>query len=716
MRALTILKENKYKILHGLFRLFLFIIFAVFSIILVLFSKKGFISELREGDVASESIYSPIDFNFQGPIDEAKTKQTKDEALKKVLPVYNHLTLALDKNTMSKVISILSEGLKGPHYKSQAVESIYGIVFKNNYFISLEEKRRLLENNVARITIVKGKDGSSKEIQLSDIKTLPEAREEIIKALNKEPFKKKERDSILGLISVNIKPNITFDVEKTNKIKVDAENSVSPIYKHLQVKKNELIIDKGRIVSKDHLNKLKALYSLKDKTQSLPFYIGLSVLIVVFIITTISFLKIYYPKAFCSNKELALLAVLFLLAIIIGKTIEYSPFSSFVVPVASLPMAYMMLSSNAAISFVFAAVLSLVTGISFSNNIGLVIIFFIGSVVGLTAVSRVRRRSQILWAGLLVGIVQFLGLLGWGLFNNLDYYLVLRQSAEWSMGSAVLCAFILMVLLPILESIFGIVTNITLLELSDFNQPLLKEMVLKAPGTYHHSLLVGNLSEAAAESIGANSLLARVGAYFHDIGKIEKPEYFSENQREEESKHETLNPSMSRLVILNHVKEGVDLAHKYKLRGPLIDFITQHHGTSLVYYFYRRALEGHKEEDEIKEEVFRYAGPKPQTKEIAICLLADSVEAATRTIEEPTANKIDDAVRKVINNKFIDGQLDECELTLKDLEKIAKTFTHILTGIYHIRVVYPQDKNVSKYKEQSKQPGDSRRSSKENRK
>ncbi len=716
MHILTMFKENKYKILHSLFRLFLFVIFAAFSITLILFSKKGVISQLREGDVASESIYSPVDFSSQGPIDEIKTKQAKDEALKKVLPIYSHLNLTLDRNIMSKVIITLSEGLRDSHYKSQAVESIYAIVFKNSYFVSPEEKKRLLENNVGSLNILDDKDGSLKVIALSDIKTVPEAREEIIKALNKEPFKKKERDNILGLISANIRPNIVLDVEKTNKLKIDAENSIVPTYKLLQVKKNELIIDKGRIVSKDHLNKLNALYKLKHKTESIPFYIGLSILIIVFIITTISFLKIYYPKVFSSNKGLGLLAVLFLLTIIIVKAIEYSPLSSFVVPVASFPMAYMMLTANAAVSFIFAAVLSLVTGVSFSNNIGLVIIFFIGSVVGITAVSKVRRRSQILWAGILVGMVQFIGLLGLGLLNNLDYYVVLRQSAVWSIASAIACAFILMVLLPILESIFSIVTNITLLELSDFNQPLLKEMVLKAPGTYHHSLLVGNLSEAAADSIGANSLLARVGAYFHDIGKIEKAGYFSENQHEEESKHESLSPSMSKLVILNHVKEGIDLAHKYKLRRPLVDFITQHHGTSLVYYFYRRALEGHKEEEEVKEETFRYPGPKPQTKETAICLLADSVEAATRTIEEPTPNKIDDAVRKVINNKFIDGQLDECDLTLKDLEKIAKTFTHILTGIYHVRVVYPQNKNGSQYREQSRQLGDSRKSSKENRK
>jgi putative nucleotidyltransferase with HDIG domain len=243
--------------------------------------------------------------------------------------------------------------------------------------------------------------------------------------------------------------------------------------------------------------------------------------------------------------------------------------------------------------------------------------------------------------------------------------------------------------LPIFEYLLGVVTNISLLELSDFNHPLLRRMILEAPGTYHHSLVVGNLAEAAAEAIGANSLLTRAGSYYHDIGKLEKAEYFTENQCTA-SKHEQLKPSISKLVIMNHVKEGLEVAKRYRLNRRIHDFILQHHGTSLVFYFYRRALE---EAQEQNEEEFRYPGPRPQSRETAIVLLADSVEAASRTLNEPSAQRIQELVRKVINNKFIDGQLDECELTLKDLEKIASVFTHILTGIYHGRIEYPQDKD-----------------------
>jgi putative nucleotidyltransferase with HDIG domain len=256
--------------------------------------------------------------------------------------------------------------------------------------------------------------------------------------------------------------------------------------------------------------------------------------------------------------------------------------------------------------------------------------------------------------------------------------------------NGIVCGIIVIGVLPIFEYLFKTVTNISLLELADFSQPLLQRMVMETPGTYHHSLVVGNLSEAACLAVGANALLARIGAYYHDIGKLQKPEYFSENQDIKTSKHDNLSPTMSKLVIMNHVNEGLELAKKYKLNPRLVDFIQQHHGTSLVYYFYRRALESLEDDQQIKEEGFRYPGPKPTTKETAIVLLADSVEATTRALKQPEPANIKEVVHKIINNKFIDGQLDACELTLKDLEKISEVFIRILTGIYHGRITYPE--------------------------
>jgi putative nucleotidyltransferase with HDIG domain len=255
-----------------------------------------------------------------------------------------------------------------------------------------------------------------------------------------------------------------------------------------------------------------------------------------------------------------------------------------------------------------------------------------------------------------------------------------------------------------LEHLFGITTDISWLEASDLNHPLLRRMTIEAPGTYHHSLVVANLAEAAAEAIGANATLCRVCSYFHDVGKLVKPEYFTENMSFERNPHDDLAPSMSALIIIAHVKEGVDLALKYNLHQRIIDIIQEHHGTSLVYYFYQRALQQHEDaraggkimklrEDDIpdvREESFRYSGPKPQTRESAIVSLADMVESASRSLEKPTPQKIESLVNELIEERIIDRQLDECDLTLAELKVIAERFRFTLMMMLHTRIAYPK--------------------------
>jgi len=242
--------------------------------------------------------------------------------------------------------------------------------------------------------------------------------------------------------------------------------------------------------------------------------------------------------------------------------------------------------------------------------------------------------------------------------------------------------------IPLVEAAFRYTTNLKLVELANMNNPLLRELMVLAPGTYHHSIIVGNLAEAAAETIGANPLLARVAAYYHDIGKAKKPLYFIENLSGGENKHDKLTPSMSALILMAHLKDGVDMAREQRLGEALVDVIRQHHGTSLMKFFYDRAKQ--REEREVDEHDYRYPGPKPQTREAALIMLADAVEAASRTLTDPTPARIQGMVQKIINNIFIDGQLDECELTLKDLHNIAKSFNRVLGGIFHHRIDYPE--------------------------
>ncbi len=337
-----------------------------------------------------------------------------------------------------------------------------------------------------------------------------------------------------------------------------------------------------------------------------------------------------------------------------------------------------------------------------------------GLVAGFVAVlvtDGVRKRSRLVRAGILIGLtVTLFGLL----FGQIGADLYAPGGTDWqALGYGVLAALaggvatatVVGGLLPVLESVFRITTEISWIELADLNHPLLRRMTLEAPGTYHHSLVVANLAEAAAEEIGANATMCRVSSYFHDIGKLVKPGYFIENIGEGDNPHDDLTPTMSALVITAHVKEGVDIALKNKLNSDIIDIIEQHHGTSLVYFFYRRALDqqeearrqveaGEANEDdipEVAEKSFRYPGPRPQFKESGIVSIADAVESASRTLQKPTPGKIRQMIDDIIHARIRDGQLAECDLTLRELGVIADSFNATLRSMLHSRITYPKD-------------------------
>ena len=352
-----------------------------------------------------------------------------------------------------------------------------------------------------------------------------------------------------------------------------------------------------------------------------------------------------------------------------------------------------------------------------------------GWISGFTAVyltMQVRRRSKLIRAGVGVGLAIWILGLTFGQIGPINWFSPMTN--DWTMigvqsalafGNGIVTAMVVGGALPILEHLFQITTDISWLEASDLNHPLLRRMTIEAPGTYHHSLVVANLAEAAAEAIGANATLCRVCSYFHDVGKLVKPEYFTENMNYERNPHDDLAPTMSALIIIAHVKEGVDLALKHRLNQQIIDVIQEHHGTSLVYYFYKRALQQLEDaraggkimnmrEDDIstvREESFRYPGPKPQTKESAIISLADMVESASRSLEKPTPQKIDQFVNELIDQRIADRQLDECELTLSELRIIAERFRFTLMTMLHTRIAYPKpDTKVVSHREEGFRP------------
>src|SRR5438477_2129894 len=353
----------------------------------------------------------------------------------------------------------------------------------------------------------------------------------------------------------------------------------------------------------------------------------------------------------------------------------------------------------------------------------------ISLISGFTAVYltlQVRRRGQLIRAGVGVGLAIWLSSLSFGMIGPInlfppmdnDWGMIGLQSAL-TLGNGIITAMIVGGALPMLEHLFQITTDVSWLELSDLNHPLLRRMTIEAPGTYHHSLVVANLAEAAAEKIGANATMCRVCSYFHDVGKLVKPEYFTENMNFERNPHDDLAPTMSALIIIAHVKEGVDLALKHGLNRRIVDIIHEHHGTSLVYYFYKRALQQQddartggkimnlREDDvpEVRKETFRYSGPKAQTKESAIISLADMVESASRSLEKPTPQKIEQLVNELIGQRIADGQLVECTLTLADLNLIAERFRFTLMTMLHTRIAYPkQDAKITPIRDDSLRP------------
>ena len=345
---------------------------------------------------------------------------------------------------------------------------------------------------------------------------------------------------------------------------------------------------------------------------------------------------------------------------------------------------------NRNVALIISALTSFLIGFIFDEKIVFPLFSFLGSIAASYQIVRIRQRSVFLKIGLFLGMINMvaifcLNLITGNILNDLLLKLIMGFVGGITTG--ILVAGIT----PLFESVFGFITDIKLLELANLNQPLFQRMIIEAPGTYHHSIIVSSLAESAAEAIGANSLLVKVSSFYHDIGKMKKPLYFIENQQNSDNRHDKLSPKMSGLIIISHVKDGCELAEEAKLGRPIINIIRQHHGTSMVSYFYDKAK---KDKDEsirsLSESDFRYPGPKPQTKEAGLIMLADVIEASSRTLSNPTPARIKSLVRERIEGIYMDGQLDECELTLSNLNTIAETFTKILTGIFHHRVDYPE--------------------------
>lgn len=504
---------------------------------------------------------------------------------------------------------------------------------------------------------------------------------------------------ITDLLEVAVQPNLIIDAAKLKRIENRVRSEVPAMVHHT----GEVLIAKDQVITENDLKMLQDLHLIVTQANRIRVFMSLSCFILLLI--GLGWLYIWQFHAELLKQERLLYLLLLLLVLVIGLikvlSLTENPTLPYLAPISFGSM-LMTILIGPQLALAMTMILSLLGGIIVDYSLALTIFYFVSGVIPVLALIKFGRQRDLVRCGFILMIINAITVI---LINLLFRTTFDYQAVILAITNGFLSAVLAIGSLPFLEHIFRITSPIRLLELSNPGHPLLRRLQIEAPGTYHHSIMVGNLAEAAAEGIGADTLWVRVGSYYHDIGKIKRPYFFVENQFTQDNPHEKLNPTLSTLIITYHVKEGAEIAREHGLPEKLVEIIEQHHGTDLVRYFYKRASENVQvEKENLIEEDFRYEGPKPQTKEAALVMLADSVEAAVKSLSKPTPSKVEALVQRIIRERLDDGQFDECNLTLKDLNKVKSSFIKVLGGMFHNRIEYPD--NVLQEIERKKTNGD----------
>ncbi|GAB4170983.1 MAG: hypothetical protein Kow00108_05280 [Calditrichia bacterium] len=505
-----------------------------------------------------------------------------------------------------------------------------------------------------------------------------------------------------ALTGAFVKPNLFFQPEITKKRRQDALKNI-PTTRGF-VYEGQLIVDKGEIITQEIYNMLRSLSVAQAEkgatyggSGQFLFKFGQYIFNAILLMILVFYIAVFRPEKYRNPKTIFLLYLLF----VIQFSLNYLFLHILNWPTLSLPLVILPILASMLIDSGSAFVATIISSFFTSGLLGFDIHFaiytFFPGVAAIYSTRRLRKRSDTLRAVVIVLLAYAITYISLGLLRFETLREISRQMIL-PMAVIVISMFIVYMLIIVFERFFDATTDISLLELSDLNHPLLKELSVKSPGTFHHSLMMGNMAESAALAIRANPLLARVGCYYHDIGKMLRPEYFVENQLGAENRHESLQPNISALILKKHVLEGLELAEKHNLPSAVKSFIPEHHGTSVMTFFYHKAVEKYGEENVNKDD-YRYPGPKPQSKETAIAMLADICEASVRALKNPDTVKIKQQIDDVIKAKFTDGQFDECNLTLRDLTKVSDAFLTILRGSVHERIEYPKDSPDESVKE-----------------
>lgn len=705
-------------------RTFKFLMLALFSVLVgVLYQAQALFDPLdmpRKGEIALEPVLAPFKITVYKTDKELRDDQNEARLQ---IPFYidydttiansavNNLKRFIDQakavrqqklddslkiKELSERFPLLSQNTIEQTLRKDSLDKVYrilsGIYQENIYAIGvLPDNYALPESKYKNVLIRKGESQSLHHRE--NLYTLTMANTRLLTALNNI----NASDSIkveycYPLGRAFLQPNLRVNNREYNDRVSEALASISPIKEVIE--QNEIIVRDGQEVSERQERILNELVRMKrDEAEQenwflsvMPLFARIMLIFAAFSMLYL-FLFFFRKDIFRSNPKLLALFLVFVLQLfIVHLQAVQAELSVYLYLIALLPIVITILF-DAEVGIISTIVLAFILGILHRFDFTLALMIVVVGSTACFASRQVRKRSEFFRITYRVAIA-------YAIFIFLVETLKLTPNTdiltEAGLGlvNGVVTSILAMWTLPIFESIFGITTDITLLELSDLNHPLLKRLALEAPGTYHHSIIVGTLSEAAAKAIGGNSLLARVGAYFHDIGKIEIPEYFVENQLGIKSKHNELTPSMSSIILSSHVKKGRILGEEADIPDAVLNFIEEHHGTMVQSYFYNKAKE--QGLDDINMDKFRYPGPKPQIRETGIAMLADAVEAASRTLEDPKPARINNLIQRIINDRFESGELDECPLTLKDLAKIKESFSQILIGIFHQRIAYPK--------------------------
>jgi putative nucleotidyltransferase with HDIG domain len=713
----------------------------------------------RVGEVLTHPIKASGDLLMEDP---AATEQKKHEAAASVLSVYDFdekTGLDLEKR-IQLGFQTMRDDLKNQSFSRREekteerfkLEKIWDIEITSGEFTTLIKARfsESFENDLiqliqsvmtlgivnSKLTLMneqgKGitirKKPSNEEFQIHEVERFPdldEARDHLEK---KSAYlliggKRAFRPTAVDLAQKIIVPNLSFNKAETeNRIK-KAIQGVRPVL--FEIKKGEVIVREGEAITEANLRKIQLGSQSKQGWEVLWNSLGLALIWGLFVYMV--YLTAIRRGSFLTGnlRDLIFLSSLLALSLLTIRSADYlaqvfaGNFSRFhpqsillAVPIAAAPMMISLVLGPLP-ALLFGLVQAFLAVTFWEGNPELALYFAIAGLWSSMARGSCHNRWDLFRMGFFLGLINMASILAFQIMQGRLMHWESPLNLFFGFLGGIFAGIIVTGFSPLIEKIFGYTTDMKLLERANMDQPLLRELMIQAPGTYHHSIIVGNMVEAGAEAIGANALLARVSAYYHDIGKIQKPQYFIENQIGYENKHEKLSPSMSSLILIAHIKDGVEMALQQKLEAPIVEIISQHHGTSLISFFYQKALDlKGGDAGQVSMEDFRYPGPKPQTREAGLVLLADSIEAASRTLVDPTPARIQGLVQRIIQNVFSDGQLDECDLTLKDLSLISISFTKILTGIFHHRIEYP-DASLKSGMSRKKSNGDTDKQSAE---